>query len=192
MPRLAARLGVAGTLRPAALPPAAQSVSSAVTFGAGAKVGLAAALIAAAAGGWGAVWYAARRAEAPVAASASQPQAAPPAPKLQAAAELAASNPDAAKSDSERALADEIARLDRARSLLAGNRAKPALAALSDYDRAHPRGALRQEAAVLRIDALRRAGDRTRARELAQRFLADNPDSPHAPRVRALAFDDAR
>jgi outer membrane protein assembly factor BamD (BamD/ComL family) len=75
--------------------------------------------------------------------------------------------------------------------LLATNRAKPALAALRSYAREHPHGALRQEATLLRIEALHRAGDRARARALAERFLADNPNSPHAPRVRALGLDAA-
>jgi hypothetical protein len=88
-----------------------------------------------------------------------------------------------------RALADEISRLDTVRRLLAANRSKPALAALRGYAVEHPRGALRQEAALLRIEAFERDGDRARARALAERFLADNPDSPHAPRVRALAID---
>jgi hypothetical protein len=39
----------------------------------------------------------------------------------------------------------------------------------------------------LRIEAFHRAGDRARVRTLAARFLAEHPDSPHAPRVRALA-----
>jgi hypothetical protein len=39
---------------------------------------------------------------------------------------------------------------------------------------------------VLRIDALLRSGNRARATALATAFLARNPKSPYAARVRAL------
>jgi hypothetical protein len=90
------------------------------------------------------------------------------------------------------ALAEEIARLDGVRRLLADGQGRAALAALRRYAVEHPEGALRQEAELLRIEAWQRAGQPARARALAGRFLADNPDSPHAPRVRELSQRNAR
>lgn len=85
-------------------------------------------------------------------------------------------------------LAEEIARLDAIRHLLAANRLAPALSALQSYERDYAGGSLRQEATLLRIEALQRAGRRAEARVLAERYLADNPDSPHGPRIRALVY----
>jgi outer membrane protein assembly factor BamD (BamD/ComL family) len=87
-------------------------------------------------------------------------------------------------------LAQEIASLDAVRAQLAAADARAALGTVERYMREHPKGALRQEAAVLRIEALLAAGEPVRVRAAAARFLKENPDSPHAPRVRALA--DAR
>ncbi|HKP61198.1 MAG TPA: hypothetical protein VJV78_30925, partial [Polyangiales bacterium] len=90
------------------------------------------------------------------------------------------------------ALADEIARLDAVRRLLASGQGSAALRALQGYAHEHPAGSLRQEAELLRIEAWQRAGQPARARALAARFLADNPDSPHAQRVRELSQRNAR
>ena len=61
-----------------------------------------------------------------------------------------------------------------------------ALGALDDYQRSFPHGVLGQEAAVLRIEALVKGGNTAAAKALADRFLAANPQSPHAPRIRRL------
>jgi hypothetical protein len=50
---------------------------------------------------------------------------------------------------------------------------------------------LRVEATALRIEALLRSGKRARATSLANAFLARNPKSPYAARVRALIGDGA-
>jgi hypothetical protein len=205
MPRLAARLGVnlSGaafhTANPAvdSAPIAQHEVAGSTAVQAtGAKLTLSAVvLIAAGLTLAGALWFANRPDASRSPQSAAPPVGLPPpaapaqTPPLtaldpQPSASSGISNPVAA-----RALADEIARLDTVRRLLAANRAKPALAALRGYEREHAQGALRQEAALLRIEAFSRDGDRAQARTLAERFLADNPDSPHAPRVRALAID---
>jgi outer membrane protein assembly factor BamD (BamD/ComL family) len=42
------------------------------------------------------------------------------------------------------------------------------------------------EAAVLRIEALSQNGDATHAKALAESFLAKNPNSPYAARLRSL------
>jgi hypothetical protein len=107
---------------------------------------------------------------------------------------LAAPAPLPRSSSAQRlpALGEEIARLDAVRRLLADGQGRSALAALQRYSREHPEGALRQEAELLRIEAWQRAGQPAHARALAARFLADNPESPHAPRVRELSQRNAR
>lgn len=83
-------------------------------------------------------------------------------------------------------IAREIRALDRVRALLARGDGRRALAELDRYRVEAPRGALGQEATLLRIEALVAAGDKQGARRLAQRFLSEHPGTPHATRVRAL------
>lgn len=121
----------------------------------------------------GVVWVATRPAELP---AASEPRVAPNT-QAEAVAGPRASAPT---------LAQEIARIDAIRRDLAADRAKSAMSAIQDYQRDFPSGVLQQEAELLSIEAHRQAGDRRRARTLATRFLANNPDSPHGARVREL------
>ncbi|MGH7296275.1 MAG: outer membrane protein assembly factor BamD, partial [Polyangiaceae bacterium] len=69
---------------------------------------------------------------------------------------------------------------------LAAGDAAGALRRVDAYDREFPRGALAQEATTLRIEALLRQGQRDAALRLADRFLAANPRSPYAARIRLL------
>jgi hypothetical protein len=127
----------------------------------------------------GGAWIAARavtRDEQTTAPQTLQPSAAP----------LEYNEPAQPAPGASGSLAREIAALDEVRSLLATDRAAAALTALSRYERELPRGALRIEASVLRIEAHQRAGQGEYARSLAERFLAEHPDSPHATRVRRL------
>jgi hypothetical protein len=65
-----------------------------------------------------------------------------------------------------------------------------ATAALELLDRrraAFPKGAFREEAAALRVEALVLAGDFAAARALAARFAAAFPESAYAERVRSVA-----
>jgi hypothetical protein len=195
--RLAAKLGVTGTAFMTTEPAAQHAAVAKAKAVLGAKLAVTAAVVVAA--GLGALWYANQpspEASSPRAPSVAQPSVAQPSvattapPPAPIATPAETVEPTAADdSAATPALADEISRLDTVRKLLAANRAKPALAALRNYDREHPSGALRQEATLLRIEALHRAGDRERARTLAERFLAEHPDSPHAPRIRALTIE---
>jgi hypothetical protein len=83
-------------------------------------------------------------------------------------------------------IAREIAALDVARRLLGSGNPRGALGALDDYEAQAKTGMLRQEATLLRIEALAVAGDASAARRLAHRFLQNHPHSPHENRVRAL------
>jgi hypothetical protein len=135
----------------------------------------------------GATWFATR-------ARRDQPEPPPTAAPAAAVSTAPALAPAAGQLEMRRApaLADEIARLDSVRRLLAAGQGRAALVALQHYASEHPAGALRQEAELLRIEAWQSAGQPARARALAARFLADNPDSPHAPRVRELSQRNAR
>jgi hypothetical protein len=77
-------------------------------------------------------------------------------------------------------LGDEIRALDAARrAALRGD-----VAHVDAYLAAHPRGRFHEQARVLRVEALARAGRTTEARRAAQRFLADHPESVHGARLR--------
>jgi len=118
------------------------------------------------------------------AARASEPEEAPPSPEpVTEASAVPAPKPRPARPPS---LTAEIASLDLARSALADGDAKRALRSLDTHDRDFPNGALAQEAAMLRIEALVANNDLATAQTVGHRFLATHPDSAHADRVRTL------
>lgn len=80
-------------------------------------------------------------------------------------------------------LHDEIRLLDSARNAVRGRRANEALKLLGRYRQQYPAGQFRQEALVLRVEALELAGKPQAAQALGKRFLSDHPESPHAERV---------
>lgn len=84
-------------------------------------------------------------------------------------------------------LREEIRMLDQARAAIRSGAPKRALGLLASYDERFPKGAFRQEASVLRVEALDRSGDHARAAALADKFLADHPKSPHVERVKRIA-----
>jgi len=83
-------------------------------------------------------------------------------------------------------LSEQIAELDRARAALDGGSPERALRLVDAYEASYPSGALVQEAELLRVEALVRAGNQPDAERAGKRFLAAYPKSPHAARVRAL------
>lgn len=80
----------------------------------------------------------------------------------------------------------EIAKLDGVRSALRANAPAEALRLLEDYGHEHPGGVLAQEAVLLRIEALAASGNIAAARSVAERFLRDNPKTPHRRRISVL------
>jgi hypothetical protein len=150
---------------------------------------------------------------APVAAAAPAPLATqqpastnvepPPAPQAAAVAQVAsvdvAALPDARKKPVAAARSEhaaqhepdpgdlrlEIIALDGVRQASASGRPRAALALLDEYASKFPNGKLREEALVLRIEALHASGDQAAAEKLAHRLLADSPNTPYAARVRA-------
>jgi len=113
-----------------------------------------------------------------------------PSPVAAALVSPSESEPPPARSLGEahasRALGDQVASIDRARAALAAGDAREAVAQTDDYEARFPHGSLLQEATVLRVEALLRLGDRSRAHEVGERFLAAYPTSPHAARVRQM------
>lgn len=83
-------------------------------------------------------------------------------------------------------LADEVAQLQKAKLALKGGSPAQALTELGTYAQRFPRPMLGAEATVLRIEALSQTGDKGRAKSLAEGFLAKNPSSPYAARLRTL------
>lgn len=83
-------------------------------------------------------------------------------------------------------LREEAAAIDAARELLTLGDAAGALVQLEAYQRRFAGGELREEALLLRIEALVRAGDRTTASAVARHFLKAYPASVHVDRVAAL------
>jgi hypothetical protein len=84
----------------------------------------------------------------------------------------------------------ELVLLEQARAALHGGNANAALQLLSRYGERYPRGNLRLEAEVLRVEALASAGRTSEAARLADRLLARNPKSVVASRLRRFASKD--
>ena len=76
--------------------------------------------------------------------------------------------------------------LEGARGALAAGDAAGCLSMLNRYAERFPRGSMAPEGTMLRIEALVNAGDRDAARRFADAYLASDPDSPYAARVRSL------
>lgn len=68
-------------------------------------------------------------------------------------------------------------------------RAKPALQLLRRYRARFPKGALRDEAALLQADALCLDGKRDAARRAAEAFVRSHPSSPLAQRAKGICTD---
>jgi hypothetical protein len=83
-------------------------------------------------------------------------------------------------------LGDETKALDGARAALARGNAAQALAGLDAYRAKWPAGALGAEAALLRVDALLRLGNRPAAEREANALISAAPGSRYATRARAL------
>jgi hypothetical protein len=83
-------------------------------------------------------------------------------------------------------LASELKSLEETRARLAAGDPTGALAKLSVYEKSFPRGALRNEATVLRIEALVKAGRRDEAKALGETYLRSHATDVNGQRVRRL------
>lgn len=79
----------------------------------------------------------------------------------------------------------ELLALDAIRAATNEGRPRVALSLLDAYASKHRAGKLREEATVLRIEALAASGERAAATNLADRFLRASPNTVYAARVRA-------
>ncbi len=86
----------------------------------------------------------------------------------------------------------EIEALDGVRRTTEAGRPRDALALLDQYAAKFPAGKLREEALVLRIEALHASGDQSAADALGQRLLRESPSTPYAARVRAALVEPLR
>ncbi len=109
------------------------------------------------------------------------------APPLPAAPPAPAVAPAPPKTASAVTLDEEVLAIDHARGALSAGDAAGALQAVDAYDARYPNGALAQESAEVRIEALFRAGKRAQAEKLAARFVAAHPNSPYVRVIRALS-----
>ncbi len=96
------------------------------------------------------------------------------------------SEPNAAP-PAETPLARELRSLDVAREALARGDATTALRELDRHERQFHGGALKNEAALLRAEALLASGNAAAARAIARDLLERDPSGPHARRLRTLA-----
>jgi hypothetical protein len=83
-------------------------------------------------------------------------------------------------------LDEEVSMIDQARRAVAGGDAAEALQIVGSYDTKYPAGALSQESAEIRIEALIAQGNRPAADRLAAKFIAAHPTSPYVHRIRSL------
>jgi len=127
---------------------------------------------------------------APSADEAASDETSPADPEPTASTQPVAPGPYGAvqpsATQSEPSLAAEVKALDRAREAMESDDPATALKQLEAYQRKYSAGTLGQEAAVLRIEALAKAGKTARARAAAAAFLAQYPASPYAQRVRSV------
>ncbi len=123
------------------------------------------------------------------AASAPAPSIAavePAAPSAAPQASIEAVASVAPKPSASASITEAIALLDAARKALDGGDVADAIARLDRYDARFPKGPLRPEADLLRIECLVRRGDRAAARALADALAMKLPGSAHAQRARDL------
>jgi hypothetical protein len=88
--------------------------------------------------------------------------------------------------EAEDDLGPQLALIDGARAALAQGNARDALARLKEYESRYPAGALGLEASALRVEALLRAGDRSRGQALGEKFVSQHPNGPYTARIRTL------
>ncbi|HYJ08960.1 MAG TPA: hypothetical protein VEX18_08120 [Polyangiaceae bacterium] len=91
----------------------------------------------------------------------------------------------ASSASRSRQLGREVEVIDRVRRALALGNSALALSELDSFARLTTTGVLDREARVLRIRALREAGDAAGARKLADQYLLDFPNDAHAARMRS-------
>jgi hypothetical protein len=80
----------------------------------------------------------------------------------------------------------ELTMLELARGALAAGDVARCLSMLDRYAAQFPRGSMAPEETMLRIEALMKTGDASAARQIADAYLASDPEGPYGARVRSL------
>ena len=125
-----------------------------------------------------------------------------PAPQLPVVGQTAAStkvnrarehlaSQEGAKAPTGPDLREEIRLLDSARNAIQGHHVEAALDSLNTYASRFPSGAFKQEASVLRIQAVAMRGETARASSMAKRFVESNPNSPYVGKATRIAKSPA-
>ncbi len=83
-------------------------------------------------------------------------------------------------------LEEETVAVAAIRAALRSGDARRAIQLVDAYEAEFASGALAEEAMVLRIESLVRAGNRAEAARRARAFLAERPGSPYAPRLQSM------
>ena len=91
-----------------------------------------------------------------------------------------------ASADRDASFAEQMRLIDSARSKLRRDDPRGTLAVLDEYERRFPRPAFEEEATVLRVSALAKAGDRAQARRIGETFLRAHPSELYSRRVEAV------
>ena len=112
-----------------------------------------------------------------------------PSPPRSADAPARRARPAPASSPAPDQMREELAMLERARGAVREGSGARALAALRAYSQRFPKGNLRFEAEVLRIEALASEGRTAEASKRAQRILKRNPRSVVAPRLERYVIE---
>jgi len=113
----------------------------------------------------------------------------PSAPSASSAPGTVLSTPEpasAATASPAARLTEETRAVGAIRASLQKGDTREALRLLDAYEAEFAHGVLGEEAEVLRIETLIRAGNKDDAARRANRFLAERPSSPHAARVRTM------
>lgn len=113
-------------------------------------------------------------------AIAPTPIAIEPAPVVETPA------PTKRRPEPARTLADETVLFGEIQQALVEKRPKRALEAIARHEREFPRGAFRQERVVAKAQALCAVGRTSDGQRVRDQFLARNPKSHLAPRIRAV------
>jgi hypothetical protein len=109
-----------------------------------------------------------------------------PAPMPEPTARTRPASPSPRAPSGDNPLAAELVELDAARRALARGDTASALQALDAYAASRKTGVLDREAMILRIDALVIRGDKPRAVQLAERYIARFPGDAHVNRLKQL------
>jgi hypothetical protein len=88
--------------------------------------------------------------------------------------------------DDDVSFTEQMKLIDSARTMLRQDNPRGALAVLDEYDRRFPMPAFKEEATVLRVSSLAKAGDRAHAKRIGEAFLSAHPSELYSRRVEAV------